>query len=308
MNRLKDKKCLVTGGAGFVGSHLVDLLLAEGAAVSVFDNMTAGKLANIAGGVTAISGDLRDAEAVRAACEGVDFIFHLAARTSVTDSIEYSREYFDVNVQGTLHVLEAVRLQENKPRIILTSSAAVYGDQSVIKVHEDLVPQPLSPYALYKRMTEEMAALWSTLYGIGTVSIRPFNIYGTRMNPEGPYAGVIGRFMKMRAEGTPLLITGDGAQTRDFVHVSDMAEAYILAACSQSVGHGEILNIASGTSVTLNELAALIGGPVSYIPARGGDITDSGADISRAQALLQYTPKVSLSQGIKDLKESLNIA
>lgn len=308
MQRLKDKKCLVTGGAGFVGSHLVDHLLVEGAIVSVFDNMTAGKLSNIASGVTAISGDLRDAEAVRAASAGMDFVFHLAARASVQDSILHPREYFEVNVLGTMNVLEAARLGEKKPRVILASSAAVYGNQSVVKVHEDLTPEPLSPYALHKQMTEEMAVMWSMLYQIETVSIRPFNIYGTRMNPDGPYAGVIGRFMKMRQEATPLLITGDGTQTRDFVHVSDMAEAYILAACSQSVGHGEILNIASGTSVTLNELAALIGGPVSYIPARVGDITDSGADISRAGTLLGFAPQVPLEKGIADLKASLGIA
>ena len=308
MNRFQDKKCLVTGGAGFVGSHLVDHLLAEGAIVSVFDNMTAGKLANIPQGVTAISGDLRDAEAVHAACEGMDFIFHLAARASVQDSIEHPRDYFDVNVLGTMNVLEAARHSDKKPRVILASSAAVYGNQTVVKVYEDLTPQPLSPYALHKRMTEEMATLWSQLYDVETVSIRPFNIYGTRMNPDGPYAGVIGRFMKMRQEGTQLLITGDGAQTRDFVHVSDMAEAYILAATSTAVGHGEIINIASGESVSLNDLAGLIGGDVVYIPARVGDITDSGADISRAASLLGYAPKVSLREGIVSLKQSLNIA
>lgn len=308
MNRLKDTKCLVTGGAGFVGSHLVDHLLALGAVVTVFDNMTAGKLEHIPQGVSVVSGDLRDAEAVRKACEGVDFIFHLAARASVQDSILHPREYFEVNVQGTQNVLEAARVQEKKPRVILASSAAVYGNQTVVKVHEDLIPQPLSPYALHKRMTEEMAALWSTLYAVPTVSIRPFNIYGTRMNPDGPYAGVIGRFMKMRQEGTPLLITGDGSQTRDFVHVSDMAEAYILAATRASVGHGEIINIASGESVSLNELAGLIGGDVSYIPARVGDITDSGADISRAASLLRYAPKISLTEGILTLKQSLGIS
>jgi len=308
MNRLSEKRCVVTGGAGFVGSHLVDHLLREGAVVTVFDNLTAGKLANIPAGVTAISGDLRDAEAVRAACKGSDIIFHLAARASVQDSIEHPREYFEVNVLGTMNVLEAARLEEQKPRVILASSAAVYGDQEVVKVHEELTPRPKSPYALHKRMTEEMAALWSALYGVETVSIRPFNIYGTRMNPNGPYAGVIGRLMKMRAEGQPLSLTGDGEQTRDFVHVSDMAEAYILAACATTVGHGEIINIASGTSVSLNTLATLIGGDISYVPARVGDIVHSGADITRAATLLGYAPQVSLEAGIRDLKQSLAIA
>lgn len=307
MNRLRDKKCLVTGGAGFVGSHLVEYLLAEGAVVSVFDNMSEGKLANITEGAAVIIGDLRDAEAVHKACEGMDFIFHLAARASVPDSILHPREYFEVNVLGTMNVLEAARLQDTKPRVILASSAAVYGNQDEVKVHEALTLQPLSPYALYKRMTEEMGVMWSQLYQVETVSIRPFNIYGTRMNPDGPYAGVIGRFMKMRAEGTPLLITGDGQQTRDFVHVSDMSEAYVLAACSPSVGHGEIINIASGTSVTLNDLAALVGGDVVYIPARVGDIIDSGADIGRAAELIGYAPRVSLAQGIAALKTSLHI-
>jgi UDP-glucose 4-epimerase len=308
MNRLTNKKCLVTGGAGFVGSHLVDHLLREGAVVTVFDNLTAGKLAHIPADVAAMSGDLRDAEAVRAACKGSDIIFHLAARASVQDSIEHPREYFEVNVLGTMNVLEAARLEAQTPRVILASSAAVYGDQDIVKVHEELTPQPKSPYALHKRMTEEMAALWSNLYGVETVSIRPFNIYGTRMNPDGPYAGVIGRLMKMRAEGQPLSLTGDGEQTRDFVHVSDMAEAYVLAATSASVGHGEIINIASGTSVSLNMLAKLIGGEVSYIPARVGDIVHSGADITRAATLLGYVPQVSLKEGIRGLKQSLAIA
>lgn len=306
MDTLKGKTCLVTGGAGFVGSHLVEALVSVGAQVRVLDIKECMIANAYPERIHAVIGSVTDQKAVDDIMNGADVVFHLAALASVQDSIERPDAYHKTNVEGTFRVLEAARTSALRPRVVIVSSAAVYGDQDVVEVHEDLVPHPMSPYALTKRMTELYAALWSKLYKIETVVIRPFNIYGTGMNVSGPYASAIAAFLKARKENNSIQITGDGKQTRDFVHIRDMVSAYFAAALSPRVGAGEIINVASGTCVTMNEVAALIGGEVEYIPARV-EIRHSGADITKARELLSWSPVVSLEDGIAELKKEAGI-
>lgn len=299
---LEGATCVVTGGAGFVGKHLIEALLAKGALVVSYDIVDS----ELPHGAVSIVGDLSDREKLAKTIEGSAVVFHLAALAGVQDSIERPAQYQEVNVNGTMNVLEAARMSPTKPRVILASSAAVYGDQEVVRTHEQLTPRPKSPYALTKLMTEQMAKLWSELYGVETVSIRPFNIYGLGASTDGAYASAIGRFLKLTKDGLPIQITGDGTQTRDFVHVRDMAHAYLRAALSRSVGNGEILNIASGNSVSIKDVAELISTNIEYVPARI-EIKNSGADIAHAKELLGWEPKVTLSDGIAELKAEWGI-
>lgn len=299
LESVHDKKCVVTGAAGFVGSHLVDALVKEGAHVVALDVPLAAQWSVIPHTVEKIECDIRDRTIVNEAVAGADALFHLAAKVSVPGSIEDPVLYHETNVDGTLALLEAIRTTAPRARMVLASSAAVYGDQPARAV-ETMSARPQSPYALHKYFNERMAQLWSSLYAIETVSIRPFNIYGPRMNPEGPYAGVIGRFLKMKQEGKPLQITGDGTQTRDFVHVEDVVSAYLKAVTSPMVGKGEVINIASGKSVTVNDLAGMIGGAVEYVSARV-EIHTSEASIERARELLSWEPAVALGDGISEL-------
>lgn len=297
---LKGKKCVVTGAAGFVGSHLVAALVEEGAQVVAVDLPLARLWEVIPEGVERIQADVRDNVVLEKAFDGASAVFHLAALTSVPGSIDSPATYHETNVDGTLAVLEAVRSVVPRARVVLTSSASVYGDQESPRAVEHLLANPQSPYALQKYINERTARLWSELYGIETVLLRPFNIYGPRMDPEGAYAGVVGRFVRLKSEGLPLSITGDGTQTRDFVHVRDIAAAYIAAAISESVGKGEVINVASGKSVSINELARLFGARVEYVSART-EIKDSEADISLASSLLSWSPTITLEEGIEAL-------
>jgi UDP-glucose 4-epimerase len=300
MNAVQGKKCVVTGGAGFVGVHLCTLLAHEGGEVVSVDTR-----ATTAAGATSVVADIGDRDALISAFSGASYVFHLAARVSVPESIEIPAAYFETNVMGTLNVLEAARSMAVPPRVVLASSAAVYGDQTEASVHEQLTPFPKSQYAETKLVTERMAALWHALYGLETVSIRPFNIYGPGMSAEGAYASAIGIFLTKKQQGLPILITGNGEQTRDYVHVHDVAHAYLLAATSEAVGHGEVINIASGRGVTMNAVARLVGGEITYVTARPGDILHSRADITKAQTLLGFLPHISLEEGIRGLVETL---
>jgi UDP-glucose 4-epimerase len=293
---MKGKKCVVTGGAGFVGSHLCAHLVREGAVVVSVDTKD-----STIPEVTSYHADIRDAQALCEVVNGATYVFHLAARVSVPESVDMPHEYFETNVMGTLNVLEAARKASTPPRVVLASSAAVYGDQTVPSVHEGLQPLPKSPYAETKLISERMAALWHSLYGLETVSIRPFNIYGPGMSSEGAYASAVGIFLARSREGKPIVITGDGEQTRDYVHVADVVRGYIAAATSEKVGHGEVINIASGIGVTMNAVAKQIGGEVAYTAPRPGDIRHSRADITRARELVGYAPQVSLEEGIAAL-------
>jgi len=281
------KKILVTGGAGFIGSHLVRALRALGHDVEILDIVHDPR------------NDIRNLEWIRSKFDGIQYVFHLAALTSVQLSIEQPVETNLTNLGGTLNVLIAAKNAEVR-RIIFSSSAAVYGEQERLPVHEDAKTYPMSPYAIQKFGSEEYLKLFSKIYNLETVSLRYFNVYGSGQNPSGPYASVIPKFIEQRKHKKPLTIIGDGLSTRDFVNVSDVVSANILAMESNKVGKGEVVNIASGMSTSANQVAELIGGPIEHLPQRL-EIKDSVADISLASKLLDWSPKVGLESGIKEL-------
>ncbi|MEK7655137.1 MAG: NAD-dependent epimerase/dehydratase family protein [Patescibacteria group bacterium] len=290
---------LVTGGAGFIGSHLVESLLADGHSVRILDNLVTGKRENISSGATLIEGDVGYAEVVKSAANGVYGIFHLAAIPSVPLSVEDPVGTFRTNVMGTLHVLDAARLAGVK-RVVATSSSAIYGDQ-LIPHSTDAVARPMSPYGVHKFMGEKWASMFSSIYGLQTVSLRHFNVYGPRMADTGAYASVINIFLNLHRKGLPLTIIGDGEQTRDFVHVSDVVRAYKAAMTNESIGKGEVFNVGTGQGRTVNQIAALIGGTVEHLPPRKGDILHSVADVSKTKELLGWEAKKSFEEGLRDL-------
>ncbi|OGZ06467.1 MAG: hypothetical protein A2845_06130 [Candidatus Lloydbacteria bacterium RIFCSPHIGHO2_01_FULL_49_22] len=296
---IQQKRAVVTGGAGFIGSHLVDALLLRGYAVDVIDNLEAGKKELVNPKARFHLLDIRNYEDILPVIKGADVVFHLAALPRVQCSIDDPKLSDEVNARGTLNVLTAVK-EGGAKKFILSSSCAVYGNNETQPLHEGLAVSPLSPYALQKSIGEEYAKLFSLLYGTATVSLRYFNVYGPRLDPEGPYALVIGLLLRLRKEGKPLTITGDGEQTRDFTHVRDVVRANILAAESAAVSRGETINIGSGKNITINRLAALIGGAVEYIPARK-EPRDTRADILKAKELLGWEPTVAFEDGIAEL-------
>ncbi len=298
---------LVTGGAGFIGSHLVDALLARGARVRVFDNLSTGLATNLAHCVDAIEfveGDLRDAAACSRVCEGADFVFHQAALGSVPRSMEDPATSIDVNVSGTANVFAAAR-DAGVGRVVYASSSSVYGDSPKLPKREGEEGKPLSPYALSKVMNEQLAEVFAANFGLEFVGLRYFNVYGPRQRPDGPYAAVIPRFFHAGLSGTPSIIHGDGEQSRDFTFVGDAVEANLLAASSDSVQGSMALNVAGGTRTTVNELAARVlqatgcGVAPEHHPARSGDVRHSFADLSRTAEILGFTPQVKLPAGLE---------
>lgn len=292
---------IVTGGAGFIGYHLVRELLARGYAVRVVDSLVASKRERVPAEAEFFEVDVRDAKKLGPIFQGARAVFHLAALPRVQDSIDRPVETHEVNVTGTVNVLVAAKASGN-PKVVLASSAAVYGNLEAPVLHEGLEPSPVSPYGLHKYVGERYLALFSAVYGLPTVSLRFFNVYGPGLDPEGPYALVVGRFLKLRKEGKPLTITGDGKQTRDFVHVSDIVRALIAAAESESVGKGEVMNAGTGRGASVNELATFFGGEHTYVPARL-EPKNSCADIAKAKELLKWEPVVPLEKGIEELKK-----
>ena len=299
------KIAIVTGGAGFVGSHLAEGLLSRGYEVRVVDNLAAGKREYVPSAAVFFETDIRDRDALAPIFSGANVVFHLAALPRVQYTIEHPLESHETNVTGTLNVLQAAR-DAGAKRVVLASSASVYGDSQEIPLSEELPPTPLSPYALHKYMSEQYLALFSRLYGLATVSLRFFNVYGPRLDPEGPYALVIGRFLKLRVHGEPLTITGDGKQTRDFIHVLDVVLALIIAAESNNVGTGEIINIGTGRQTSVDELADVFGGKRVYTPARI-EPRASCADVRKAKKLLNWEPTTRLEDGIAELKRGWRI-
>jgi UDP-glucose 4-epimerase len=299
------KKVIVTGGAGFIGSNLVDAFVEKGWDVHVIDNLSAGKKEYVNPQATLHVVDIRNREEIEPLFKDVEYVFHLAALPSVQGSIDHPEESHDINVTGTLNVLIAAQ-KNNVKKVVFTSSAAVYGDQDIMPLREDMTAMPKSPYGVHKFIGEMYCKTWSTVYGLPTVCLRYFNVYGPRFNPDGAYALVIGKFMKLRAEGKPITITGDGTQTRDFVHVADIAAANSAAAESTSVKNGESINIGEGKNYSINKVAELIGGPIEYIPARL-EAKDALADITKAEQLLGWKSTISLEKGITELKRTANI-
>ena len=302
------RRALVTGGAGFIGSHLVRRLLAEGWEVRVLDNLSTGDRGNldeIREKVEFLDGDIRDAAAVRSSAAGVDCIWHQAAMASVPRSVADPVLTHDVNVNGTLNVLLAARDLE-VPRTILASSSSVYGETPVLPKVESMTPEPLSPYAVHKLVGEQYARQFYLHYGVTTICLRYFNVFGPRQNPDGPYAAVLPRFVERIRAGKKPLVYGSGKQTRDFTYVDNAVEANLLATIAQPerVG-GRAYNIASGAKITVLELAEatakLLGweGGVEFAPARAGDIEHSHADIGRATTDLGYRPVKTFEEGLR---------
>lgn len=293
------EKVIVTGGAGFIGSHLVERLVRDGFDVQVIDNLIAGKREHVPPGATLHVIDIREEEKLAPIFKGAGTIFHLAALPSVPYSIEHPIETHEVNVLGTLNVLMAAR-DAGVRRVVYSSSSAVYGDQRDLPIYEHAPCVPKSPYGLQKLESEHYMRLASKLYGVGTVSLRYFNLYGPRQNATGPYASVIAKFLDQSARGEVLTIVGDGEQTRDFIHVDDVVEANIAAMKSSHVGSGEIINIGGGIRCSINQIAEMIGGEIVRIPQRA-EIKDSLAAIDRARDLLAWEPRKKLEKGIKEL-------
>ncbi len=296
---------LITGGAGFIGTNLVERLVADGHEVVVVDDLTTGDAARLPSSVVFHQLDIRDTKALTKVCAGVDVVVHLAALPRVQFSIAHPFETHDVNVTGTLSVLEAVRAAGVK-RIVYAASSSAYGDQDVLPLSVDLPPQPKSPYALHKYIGEEYMRLWSDLFGIETISLRFFNVYGPHLDPDGPYALVIGRFLKLAMEGKPLTITGDGEQTRDFTHVRDIVDAVLKAATVPGVGKGEVFNVGAGNQTSINEIARMIGGETEYVDARI-EPRHTKADITLTKERLDWEPTVLLTDGVTELKKYFGI-
>ena len=299
-------KVVITGGAGFIGSHLGDALIEKGYEVHVVDNLSGGKKENVNVKATLHVEDIRNTDALRKIFEGAQYVFHLAALPRVQRSIQFPELTNDVNINGTLSVFLAAR-DAQVERVVYSASSSAYGDQSVMPLHESLLPNPKSPYGLQKYVGELYAKVFAEVYGLQTVSLRYFSVYGSRFSlSDGPYTLVLGTFLLQKQEGKPLTITGDGTQTRDFTHVSDVVRANILAAESTKVGKGEVINIGAGNNVSVNYIAELVGGPVKYIEARL-EPHDTKADNHKAKELLEWEAGVSIKEGVLALKHGLGI-
>ena len=249
--------------------------------------------------------DIRDMEKLLPIFKDVKYVFHEAALPRVQYSIENPIETNEVNVGGTLNVLEASRINKVK-RFIYAASSSAYGNSEIIPFKESFLANPLSPYGAQKYIGEIYSKTWSEVYGLETVSLRYFNVYGPRLNPDGAYPLVIGFFLKSRKQNKPLTITGDGEQTRDFTHITDVVKANLLAMTSDKVGKGEVINIGCGERHSINKIAQLIGGSVSFIPPRI-EPHDTEADISKAKELLGWEPVTKIEDGIAELKKMFNI-
>ncbi|MDO8520830.1 MAG: NAD-dependent epimerase/dehydratase family protein [bacterium] len=299
MEEKKNGRVLVVGGAGFIGSHLTDALIARGYRVEVIDNLSGGKKERVHSEAKLHVLDICNYDDILPVFDGVDIVFHLAALPRIQFSIDYPRESHHTNVNGTLNVFLAAK-EKGVKKVIYSASSSAYGNQERLPYTEDMKPMPISPYGLHKYIGEHYARVFADVYGLPTVSLRYFNVYGPRLNTEGAYALVMGTFLEHKKKGLPLPVTGDGEQTRDFTHVRDVVRANILAAESDAVGQGEVINIGSGSPLTINQLAELFGGNIEYGPARI-EGRHSKADYTKAQTLLGWEPTVAIEDGVAEL-------
>ena len=294
---------LVTGGAGFIGSNLVERLIKNGHKVAIIDNLSTGKRDNLHKGAEFFELDISDLDAIKPVLEKKDVVFHVAALPRITRSIEDPASTFESNVMGTLNVLLAAR-DGGVKRAVYSASSSAYGFQEKFPLSEDMPAKPPNPYGLSKYIGEELCRQFTEFYGLDTISLRYFNVYGPRMDMEGEHATVIGKFLRLKGEGKPLTIMGGGKQTRDFTNVRDVVEANILASQiekSASWRSGEVVNIGAGDNHSVQEIADIIGGEHVYVPERPGEVRDTLADISKAKRILGWEPRVSLNDGISQL-------
>jgi len=297
----KKTKVIVTGGAGFIGSHLVEALVGEGYDVHVIDDLSAGKREQVHPSATLHIHDIRKFDDIASVFTGAKLVFHLAALPRVQPSIIDPRLTNEINHTGTLNVLVAARDAKVR-RVVYAASSSAYGDQEKLPLTEDMAADPLSPYGLQKYVGELQCRLFSRIYGLQTVSLRYFNVYGPRASNEGAYALVVSRFLAQRQKGEPMTVVPDGTQSRDFTHVRDIVRANILAARSRNVGAGEAINIGGGKNYTVSEIAEMIGGPTVFVEPRI-EPKHTRADITKARELLGWKPQVVFEDGIAELKK-----
>jgi UDP-glucose 4-epimerase len=300
-------KTLVTGGAGFIGSHLVELLLQQGHRVTVLDNLSTGRLENLAhlkgsAGLSFHQIEVEDHRAIRPFFDGVDWIFHLAALADIVPSIQRPLEYHRANVDGTVAVTEAARLAGAK-RLIYAASSSCYGVPDVFPTPETAELRPQYPYALTKALGERIVLHWGQVYRLPVVSLRLFNVFGPRSRTSGTYGAVFGVFLAQKLSSKPFTVVGDGTQTRDFTFVTDVARAFLASA--ESGVQQEIFNVGSGGTYSVNRLVELLGGPVVHIPKRPGEPDCTFADTSKIQKRLGWKPAVSFEEGVSRLLHSI---
>ena len=300
-------KTLVTGGAGFIGSHLCQRLLARGLNVIAVDNLSCGRKENFDGFDNSVSFsfiqvDIRDRKALISCMQGVDWVFHLAGVADIVPSIENPTLYFDINVSGTLQVLECARASGVR-RFLYAASSSSYGIPDTYPTQETAPINPLYPYALTKYLGEELVLHWAKTYKLSGLSLRLFNVYGLRSRTTGAYGAVFGVFLAQKLNELPFTVVGDGTQTRDFTYVTDVAEAFIVAA--ESDYSGEAYNVGSGNHYSVNQLVDLLGGDVVNIPKRPGEPNCTFADVTKINRQLGWKAKISLEEGVKNMLDRL---
>ena len=297
---------IVTGGAGFIGSHLVDALLAENISVRVIDNYSTGRpenLAHVAGQVELVEADFAKSGSWQKLFQDTDWVFHLGALADIVPSIQRPADYFQANVDGTFNVLEAAKNAGVK-RFVYAASSSCYGIPDNYPTSEDADISPQYPYALTKRLGEELVMHWAQLYKLPAIALRLFNVYGPRSRTSGTYGAVLGVFLAQKLANKPFTVVGDGTQTRDFTYVTDVANAFLTAA--QSSVCEEIFNVGSGETVSVNRLVELLGGEVTYIPKRPGEPDCTYADITKIRRDLNWQPKVSIKQGVDNVLANID--
>ena len=297
---------LVTGGAGFIGSHLVDALLAEDISVRVVDNYSTGRpenLAHVSGKVEIIEANISKSGSWQKSIQGADWVFHLGALADIVPSIQRPEDYFLANVNGTFNVLEAARNAGVK-RFIYAASSSCYGIPKSYPTAETAEISPQYPYALTKRLGEELVMHWAQLYNLPAIALRLFNVYGPRSRTSGTYGAVFGVFLAQKLAGKPFTVVGDGTQTRDFTYVTDVASAFLTAAKSSS--YAQIYNVGSGETVSVNRLVELLGGEVTYIPKRPGEPDCTYADITKIRRELKWQPKVNIKHGVDNVLANID--
>lgn len=302
------KKVVVTGGAGFIGSHLVDACVRRGYGVTVIDDLSVGRLQNLeqhrGGAIKFVKADVADFDAIQEHFEGAEIVFHLAARADIVPSIQLPMVYHRSNVDGTASVLEAAR-KHNAKRFIYAASSSCYGIPDLYPTPESSPISPQYPYALTKYLGECLALHWEKVYRLPVISLRFFNVFGPRARTSGTYGAVFGVFLSQKIHGKPLTVVGDGTQTRDFTYVTDVVEAVLAAADSRL--SGEIFNVGSGGAYSVNELVKLIGGEVTHIPKRPGEPDCTFADISRIQRRLGWSPRVKFDEGVREMLRHIDL-
>ncbi len=298
-------RCLVTGGAGFIGSHLVDALIENGHSVTVVDNLSVGRLKNIerhlsSSSLVFVEADISDRRFIDQLDGDFDWVFHLAALADIVPSIESPSKYFDANVLGTLNVAEFARSRSIK-KFVYAASSSCYGIPDIFPTPENSKIDPQYPYALTKYLAEVLLLHWNQVYDLPVISLRFFNVYGPRARTSGTYGAVFGVFLAQKLAGKPMTIVGDGNQTRDFTFVSDICDALLLAAASEVTG--KAFNVGSGSTYSINRLIQLIGGPSVHIPKRPGEPDCTFADISRIERDLGWIPSITFEDGVTKMLE-----